>query len=359
MELGFGLRDYSVKAKKETTIFTLLTGSHLYGTATEKSDFDYKAVCLPSLDDLLLNTKVTNRKEKPEGSSASATMKAGETETEYVPLQVFLNDFFDGQTYALELVFASDKIQIDSLPLDMCLLLRQMFEELVKRFLTKNVKKMVGYAVSQSKMYGLKTQRYTTMGDALRTINAWGREHVHTNEQAVSWALVDCPTLVEQLLALPHVKSIEVLNANGGKDLAPGIEICNKQFPLTAKVHAIVKSLEKSISGYGERVKEFDGEGVDWKALSHAIRITEQVVELCETGNLTFPRPNAQFLLDVKGGKITLDEATAYLNSTFAKVDNAVTGSLLQERTPELELEFKEWKIGILRRFYGLSDSAD
>ncbi len=349
-----------MKANKEIAIFTLLTGSHLYGTATEASDFDYKAVCLPSIDDLLLNTKVTNRKEKPEGVGHGATMKAGETETEYVPLQVFLNDFFDGQTYALELAMAGKRITVPMrVDVSVAWEIRRMLDELVEKFLTKSVKKMVGYAVSQSKMYGLKTQRYTAMGNALRAFNLWGRENVFNNDQAARYTLADCPSLVEELLKFEHVKTIEIMNADGGTKPAPGIEIVGKQYPLTTKCAHIVKSLEKSLSGYGERVKEFDGEGVDWKALSHAIRITEQVVELCETGKLTFPRPNAKFLLDVKGGKIALDEATAYLNTTFAKVDDAVSGSLLQERTPELEQEFKEWKIKVLRRFYGLTDGDE
>lgn len=101
-------------------------------------------------------------------------------------------------------------------------------------------------------------------------------------------------------------------------------------------------------------MKEFSGEGVDWKALSHAVRITEQVLELCSTGKMTFPRPNADFLRDMKNGKMTLEEATDYLNIQFVKVDDAVANSVLRTRTPELDEEFEKWKVKELSALYGL-----
>jgi len=358
-----------MKAKKETTLFTVLTGSHLYGNASETSDFDYKAVCVPPLDELLLNTKITNRKEKPVGLKQGDKMAAGEAETEYLPLQVFLDDFFNGQTYALEVAFAvkQGKFELFS-PNDRDTLeastsrdididpgyIRDIISDLINLYLTKNVKKMVGYAVSQSKLYGLKTQRYTSLNEALCIIEEYSHDFLSPNDNNEKLTFNDSPILLARLLALPHIKEIQIFNADGGSALAPALEICGKQYPYTSRISTVVKSMLKTVGDYGARVKEFDGQGVDWKALSHAIRITDQVLELCSTGFLTFPRPNAQFLLDVKTGKLTLDEATDYLNAAFAKVDDAIITSKLQERTPELEKKFREWKIQVLRSIYGV-----
>lgn len=357
-----------MKVNKETVLFKVLTGSHLYGTASEKSDYDFKAVCLPALDDLLLNKKVTNRKEKPEGVGAGGKMLAGETETEYLPLQVFLDDFFNGQTYALEVAFAAAQgkhVFDENAPAPEGMgataqwwLWKHHMEWMIEQFLTKNVKKMVGYAVAQSQLYGLKTERYTTLSQVLRTINGYGHERAHelfASQQ--QHTLNDVPELVERLLQLPHVKRTEVLNAVGGSEMAPALDICGKQFPLTNKVLTVVKSLEKRVSSYGDRVKEFDGEGVDWKALSHAIRITEQVIELSEKGELEFPRPNAEFLRAVKNGQCPIDVATSYLDSIFEKVDGAVESSVLRERTPELEEKFREWKVKLLRQQYSITQT--
>lgn len=364
-----------MKVNKETAMFRVLTGSRLYGTATDKSDFDYKVVCLPSLDDLLMNKKLTNRKEKPEGTKAGDKMLAGETETEYLPLQVFMDDFFNGQTYALEMAFAvrqgqfevpassytmstwvsADVVETNRLYEYARARVKEaqtMMNELIDQFLTRNVKKMVGYAVSQSKLYGLKTERYTALKDALFMMNDYGNRFVHNNEERANTHLTDVPDLVEKLLKLPHVKTSQILNTAGGTEFALAIDICGKQHALTNKVAYVVNSVERTLLDYGERVKSFDGQGVDWKALSHAIRITEQVLELSQRGTLVFPRPNADFLRAVKNGEKTLDEATDYLNDAFAKVDDAVATSVLQEKTPELESEFQEWKLSVLRMMY-------
>jgi hypothetical protein len=345
-----------MKAKQEQEIFRVLTGSHLYGNATAASDFDYKAVCLPPIDQLLLNVKITNRKEKPLGVSDSAKMKAGETETEYIPLQVFFNDFYNGQTYALELAFAFNQWKFEwssNLSTADKDHVERMMKELVALFLTKNIKKMVGYAVSQSQLYGLKTQRYTTITTVLRILNEHGNSLLHLPEkERLSLTLNDLPDLLEKLKNIQHVKSVEIFNAAGGKDLAPGLDICGKQYTLTNKISTIVASLESRVLQYGTRVKEFDGEGVDWKALSHAIRISEQAVELCETGKISFPRPNALFLRDVKQGKISLETAMEYLTAVFNKIDDAVEKSNLPDKTEKLDSDFKEWSIKALRYLY-------
>lgn len=340
-----------MKVDKETVVFKVLTGSRLYGTDTPQSDFDYKAVTLPALTDLLLNRRQANRKEKPVGIKAGDRMVAGEAETEYMPIQVFLDDFFSGQTYALEVAFAASQGLHTAANTQDHEFWKDVMTTLVDRFTVRNVKKMVGYAVGQSKVYGLKTERYTSMVETLRTINAFGQANVHDNESRANLTLGQLPELVEKLTALPHVLCTTLL-INSDTETVPGIDICGKKFPFTNKVVTVVKSLEKSVDNYGDRVKEFEGEGVDWKALSHAIRITEQVVELCDTGKLVFPRPSAAYLLDVKSGRVPLQAATDYLNANFAGVDDAVSRSVLRERTPELEEEFHKWKLELLVSLY-------
>ncbi len=78
------------------------------------------------------------------------------------------------------------------------------------------------------------------------------------------------------------------------------------------------------------------------------------ILELCNTGKLIFPRPNAEKLLSIKNGEISLEEATQLLYDAFEQVDAAVNNSKLQELTPELEAKFKEWKLGFLRSVYQL-----
>jgi hypothetical protein len=353
---------------KETVLFKVLSGSHLYGTAGPQSDLDYKAICLPALDNLLLNKKVTNYKEKPEGLKAGDKMVAGEKETEYIPLQVFLDDFFSGQTYALEVAFATAQGLHEFDPgvsssegmgvTTQWYFWKENMQRLVNTFTTNNVKKMVGYVVAQSRMYGLKTERYTSIKAFVEKTERYFVETLGLKERAPEMMrkmkLLDAPLFLEELKQLKFVQDTMLANAKGGLVNAPALDVCGKKFPLTNKWETVIASMKISLANYGQRVADFEGEGVDWKALSHAMRITEQVLELSETGSLKFPRPNADFLRAVKNGEMPLDEATAYLETIFSKVDEAVAKSVLQERTPELEEEFTKWKLSLLRFVYNL-----
>ena len=356
-----------MKVKVETALFMVPFGSHLYGTNGPNSDLDFKVVCLPALDDLLLNKHMTNRKVLPEGKKDSEKMSAGEAEYEYIPLQVFLNDFIAGQTYALEIAFAVlqemvwfkgmpvQQLAADKLMTNDHIFVFEWMDELVARFLTRNVQKMVGYAVSQSRNYGLKTERYTSMKNVVEATHVYVGSlalDVANSQLMSKMTLKDSPALIEELVKMPHVKRCEILNGSGGTEMAPAIEVCGKQFPLTASLNTMLKSLHASLAQYGDRVKKYDGEGVDWKALSHAIRITEQVLELTTSGRLKFPCANAEYLKEVKEGKKTIEEATNYLTTLFNMVDDAVANSHLQERTPELDEQYVEFKTNLLRKYY-------
>jgi hypothetical protein len=352
-----------MKASKETSLVQVPFGSYLYGTNGPSSDLDFKVICVPPLDTLLLNRQLVNRKEKPVGKGPSGKMAAGEAEYEYIPLQVFLDDFFNGQTYALEMAFAirygkfkfteysgvMDEISKD-------VELREWVNELIDGYLTNNVKKMVGYAVSQARLYGLKTERYTAMNNVVKQIENWfDPQYPESPEGAMKKSTpLSTNWLRNELLKMPHVKEVMIENAEGGSALAPAFDICGKKFPYTSKWFTILYSLLGSLEQYGERVKSFDGEGCDWKALSHAIRISEQVLELSREGTLKFPRPNAAYLRSVKEGRETLADATEYLTARFNEVDDVVAASVLQDRTPELEASFEQFKLNLLRKFYGL-----
>lgn len=351
-----------MKANKEMALFTVLTGSRLYGTATANSDYDYKCVVLPPLDTLLMNTKVSNRKEKPVGKLPGEKMLAEEVETEYLPLQVFLDDFYQGQTYALEMVSAllqtKDALEgkgtvggdFVTLHTDMgnekFRFYLNMFEELNTKFLNNNVKKMVGYAVGQSQKYGLKTQRYTSLRKVVEFLTAYPDKKLPMGQD---------PSIEVTLVQYEHVKPSTVVTGKDGTVHAPSLDICGKQFPLTNKVETVLASLQGLLDGYGERVKQFDGEAIDWKALSHAHRITCQILELAREGSLTFPARNKDYLYQLKSGNVSLETAMSNLEKDFNQIDEAVANSKLPTRNAKMDEDYAKWKLDKLRVLYGVN----
>lgn len=333
-----------MKMKPESTLFKVLVGSRLYGTHHELSDYDYKAVCLPSLEDILLNKKLVNRKVRPEGLAQGDKMLLGEDETEFLPIQVFFDDFFAGQTYAIELAFAVAQGKGIFADLENNALkhfCEQMMRELVSKFSTKSLKKMVGYAIGQSKVYGLKTERFTSIKEAVSLI----KQQLDLNPNG---------TLGDDIEFLDKLRQVKFINDGiiHNPIPTPVIEIVNKQYMLNNKLETVYKSVNNTLQTYGSRVAEYEGDTVDWKALSHAIRITEQVLNFCENRELVFPSKNAKYIQSIKNGEVSLVESTDYLASKFALIDDAVEKSTLPEKTVELEEQFREWKLQILSVLY-------
>lgn len=334
-----------MKVDKNNVIALVPSGSRLYGTFHEKSDYDFKAIVLPSMDDLLCNKKLQNVKEKPIGIKAQDKMIAGGVETEYLPLQVFLDDFYNGQTYALETAFAISQGFYEG-DADF----KAIIDELLSLFLNRNVKKMMGYAIGQARLYGVKTERYASIKRIIELI----QKQIMIDGELVT-SLIDHPLLITELFTIEHVKFIQISTHGNDTNKVDAIDVIGKTYLFTNKLTTIVNSLHIVFEQYGGRVKEFEGEGVDWKALSHAIRITEQVVELCSTCRIVFPRPNAKKLADIKNGKITVIEATTLLTELFTCAELATSKSHLREQTPELFKQFEEWKIVTLRSIYFLN----
>lgn len=89
----------------QRTIVRIKFGSHLYGTATPASDLDFKTVFVPPARDILLQrvrTTITNQRPKAEGEKNVA----GELDEEAYSLQRYLGLAAEGQTVALDVLFA-------------------------------------------------------------------------------------------------------------------------------------------------------------------------------------------------------------------------------------------------------------
>ena len=84
-------------------------------------------------------------------------------------------------------------------------------------------------------------------------------------------------------------------------------EVCGKKCMLTASIKHAREVIQNLLEGYGQRARAAErNEGVDWKALSHAVRVAHEAIELFDTGRITFPRPEAPHLLAIKQGRARL-----------------------------------------------------
>ncbi len=56
-------------------------------------------------------------------------------------------------------------------------------------------------------------------------------------------------------------------------------------------------------------------EGVDWKALSHTVRVGYEALELLESGSLTYPSPTREHLRAIKAGEVPYAAVAAEIDA--------------------------------------------
>lgn len=308
--------------RKMQILLNLTHGSHLYGTNTATSDIDMKAIYLPSLTDLLLGKDAKTFTERPVGHNEK--MIIGEVETQYIPLNKFLDDFYNGQTYAIELAFSPQQHEYS-----------HEFTQLTSRFLNSNLKAMIGYAIAQSQKYGAKSQRHHEYTCIIAMIKLYNLDQT----------IADNPVLVAKLQTISN--RVGPIIASDGM---PMFRIINKSFPLNRKWNEVLHTLQNIVDGYGERTKEFSNSGTDWKALAHAVRIINQVRMLSTTGKLTFPLENRDYLKAIKAGAYTKEHVVEYMEHMLASVETI--SSVLPNRSEQLDSEFEQFKLEWMYKLY-------
>lgn len=278
-------------------IFKARIGSHLHGTSTPKSDEDYLGVYLPSVEDMI---GIENRpKEWTDNIHVTDGPRnsKGDVDCKYLPLYVFLKEAAQGQSQSLELLFVLDEHVIIKEPeWDIILQLKD-------RIISKNsILPFIGFAKSQCHKSKLKGENLNTINKLIMKLNALILAGGH-NADPISKHLESNAGLFETeyyLFGVP-VKFYE--NEHGVKL----IRIAHRDYDLNINYKKLRDSLVKLEEKYGERSRLAAEVTYDFKSVTHAFRLCGEAQELLSTGVITFPRPDAQFLLDVKLGNYNGD----------------------------------------------------
>ena len=302
------------------TIVKAIAGSQLFGLSTPASDTDYKMVYQASLEDIVL--------KKDKESSMFSTGGKGKNSSEDIDiegkeLRKFLNDCMAGQTYAVELLYTpEDKIVETS---DTWKFIQANKDKLRPN----NLKPFVGYAFSQANKYSLRGLRL----DELRQYEKWlsskpGRDLLGD--------YVDELTDTEMIFKSKFVRADNSIEYR--------IVACGMVFQYGKMIQECLPTVRKRLKQYGDRAeKALQAGNVDWKAYSHAFRLLYEWEELVTTGELQFPNPNSEYVLDVKLGKYTLDEVQEKLWDEFRRID------LLPNNLPAPDPEF--WQKFIIKKY--------
>lgn len=291
-------------------------GSHVSGTNLPSSDTDHKAVHLPTADEILLqrvkNTVVTKTKQ-----DESQRNSAEDIDFESFSLQRYMQLLLEGQTVALDMLFTPDKWLLES---------SNIWDEIQankERWLSSGITSFVGYCRQQASKYGIRGSRVAATRESLELLDDLIARHDPLSKLGEHWAEVEAFAAGRE-----HVAIIESAHRDGRA--VQLFEVCNRKVQEHVTLKEARKVFQLILDRYGQRALQAErNEGVDWKALCHAVRICGEAQELLRNHTITFPRPEAALLLKIRKGEMPYSEVAEIIESGMAELENAKESSTL------------------------------
>ena len=279
---------------KDLNIIVLMEfGSHLYGTDTPQSDKDYKGVFLPTFEQLALNNipktfSFSSKKEKGEGIKNTSK----DMDCEVYSLHYFIKLACEGQTVALDMLHAPTNRIIKSSPI------WNKIVENRNKFYTKNLSAFFGYVQKQAAKYGVKGSRIQAVNDVIEIIETY-EDLLFDNNPFDNNLDIRLRNIWKFLPVGEHSDYMKDYSPQGIKQY----KVCGKILQETMRLDYAKKILMLYVKNYGKRAKlAANNEGIDWKAVSHAIRAALQVRELLLHNTITFPLKKANLVRKIKKG---------------------------------------------------------
>jgi RNA repair pathway DNA polymerase beta family len=295
-------------------------GSHLYGTDTPTSDLDYKSVYIPEAKEILLQRVVDSvsigKKSKVEGEKNLP----GDVDNEAYSLQRYLSLLAEGQTVAIDMLFAPEP-EIRSA-------LWSRIRANKGRLLTKRSAAFVGYCRTQANKYGIKGSRVAAAKAAMEFFESQITRHGATAKVGDVMAGLTSATIDAHT-------SIVTKETTGG-NFETYYVCCDRMVGFKNTLKEAASIYRRIHEAYGARARQAESnEGIDWKALSHAVRVGNEALELLLKHEITFPLPNAKHILDIKQGKIPYKDVAEEIEGLLETVETCAKFSTLRDEADQ------------------------
>jgi predicted nucleotidyltransferase len=302
-------------------IFKTLFGSHVYGINTPTSDLDYKSVFIPDPRDIVLQ-KVQKTVHEDTKTDPSKKNTPEDIDHEMFSLQEFLKLLAQGQTVALDMLFTPESFYIQSSPEWETILACR------NKFLHKGTSAFVGYTKAQAAKYGVKGFRVAALRAIIEMLNKL------PPKERLAYNLPELKVEIEKLNN-EYIRFTHIPGANN--ELEEHLEVCNRKVNVNSTIEYALSVFNKIFQNYGQRALMAErNEGIDWKALTHAVRVAHEAEELLLTGKITFPRPEKDLLFKIKTMQMPYGEVANIIDQGLIKVQLAQDISKLSDK-PDID----------------------
>lgn len=323
----------AIGSKREPNIVNMVYGSHLYGLSTPNSDLDYKGVYLPKLNEVLLGTFPQSFKAST-GDDRTKN-KAGDVDAEVMALSRFLQLACDGETMALDMLHCHEP-----------LMSTEIWDDLVEqrtRFYSKDMRAFIGYLRKQAAKYGVKGKRMEAIEQVLDIAHPIAKGLPKGSDMKLREIVFQLPQDNE------YCRMVLIRGINQDSRDQEFYEVCGRKYQLTITVVEFVNNLSKVYDQYGDRAKAAkDNDGVDWKAVSHALRVGYQMRDIFLHGDYEYPLEQRPFIYQVKTGQLDyVNDVQPRLDELVAEVEDLSDNSTLPAR-----VDRKYWDEWLLDVYY-------
>ena len=308
-------------------VYVTQYGSKLYGTDNPNSDTDYKGIFIPNRDSVLLKKDI-------EHYNFNSNDNNTKNSKDDIDLQLFsIYKWFTllkkGETGAMDILFSlfreDSQVYVDAE-------FAKVIKENYKRFYNKNLHSFLGYCVGQSKLYNVRGERFSELHRFVEYFNAMAKEQGSEKLESMF-------PQIEEMFDKESYKYIQFVTAptsRGSGEAKEGVyvEVLGKKFLGTVTVGYFSEKITEMEEQFGNRARA-SAKGVDYKALSHAVRVIDEVEELIDDGFITFPLKNRVYVTSVKEGRETLEDVMHYIDQKLNVVQEKLANSDLPERSDE------------------------
>jgi hypothetical protein len=259
---------------------------------------------MPSTKDILLGRIPRSNAESTQDDTRKNL--PGELDIELYSLHHFIKLATQGQTVALDMLFAPESMTQKGELYEIWDAIQYRRHLLVSR----SMNAFIGYARTQAAKYSLRGERFSRLQSFFERLNREGV--LETSQLSLLWD--DLPRDDERQ-APQKIRELQ---------------IAGKWFGETTPIWLVRQSVENSLGRYGDRSRS-SAEGVDWKAMSHAVRVSRELQDILTLGKIIFPLPYAAELLEIKEGRVPLEKVQEMLDELLASVEGLSVKSHLPD----------------------------
>ena len=201
-----------------------------------------------------------------------------------------------------------------------------------KKFYNRNLHSFVGYCVGQSKVYNVRGERFNELHSFVKYFNDLVKEQ-GSEKLETMFPKIDKLFLEHNYKYVKYIMA-DTSRGSGVPKEGKYVEVLGKRFLGTVTIAYFSEKITEMEEQFGNRARA-SAKGVDFKALSHAVRVIDEVEELIDHDFITFPLKNRVYITSVKEGNEKLEDVMDYIDDKLNVVQRKLEESSLPERSDE------------------------